>query len=77
MGEEVLDLPEGDLGQVAVVLHVVIALSQFGGGDGDQLFVAAGFVLHQQYADDPATHDRPRHDRAGVGHNHVAGIAVA
>ena len=74
--EEVLDLLQRDVGQVGVVLHLVVALGQLRRGHRDDLLVAAGLVLHQEHADRAHVHDGAGHDRAGVGDQHVAGIAV-
>ena len=54
--EEVLDLLQRDLGQIAVVLYLVVALREFRRWHRDDLFVATGFVFHQEYADRPPHH---------------------
>ena len=77
MLEEMLDLFQRDGGQVGVVFHHVVAHRQLAGRHRDQLFVAARLVLHQQHADKAAVHDGAGDDGAGVGDNHVAGVAVA
>ena len=79
MGEEVFDLLECDRRQVAVVLDPVITLGEPGGGNGDELLIAAppALVLHEQHPDDAATHDRAGDDGPGVGDDDVAGVAVA
>ena len=75
--EEVLDLLQRDVGEVAVSLDLVVALGQLRGRHRDDLLVAAGLVFHQQHADGAHAHHGARHDRAGVGDQHVAGVAVA
>ncbi len=77
MLEEVLDLLQRDLRQIAVVLHLVVALGELRGGNGDDLLIETAFVFHQQHADRAHAHDSARHDGAGIGDQHVAGIAVA
>src|SRR5690349_12408513 len=49
--EEMLDLLQRDLGKVAVVFHLVVALGELRRGHRDDLLVAAGLVLHQEHAD--------------------------
>ena len=77
MLEEVLDLLQCDVRQIAVGFDLVIALGQFRRRHGDDLLVAAGFVFHQQHANRSYAHHGAGEDRAGVGDQHVARIAIA
>ena len=76
MGEEMLDLLDRDRRQIGMVVDVGVALGERRRGHGEQLLVAAVLVLHQENADDPAAHHRAGNDRAGVGDDHVAWVAV-
>src|SRR6202453_5013901 len=75
--EEMLDLLDRNRWQVRVIVHMRVALGEFRRRHGEELLVLAPFVLHDQDADNLATHDRARNDRARVGDDHVARIAVA
>ena len=75
--EEVLDLFADHAGQVGVVLDGAKLGGDLVGGNGDDLFVLASLVLHDQHADRAdgdvgAWHQRPR-----VRNQHVDRIAVA
>ncbi len=74
--EEVLDLLEGDLRQIRVVVHLLVATRELRHRHGDDLLVAARLVLHLQHADRAHRHDRARHHAALVRDEHVARIAV-
>ena len=76
VGEEVLDLLEGDLRQVAVIGDGVEALGDMGRRHRHDLLVHAGIVLHQQNAHGTHAHHRARHDGAGIGDQHIHRIAV-
>src|SRR6185295_1110554 len=73
----VLDLLQRDVGEIAVIPDLVVALGQLRGRYRNDLLVAAGLVFHQQYADGAHAHHGARHDRTGIGDQHVAGVAVA
>ena len=76
MLEEVLDLLEGDVGEIGVIAHALVAPRQLDGRDCDHLLVAAAVILHDENADRPAVDHRTRHDRARIAHEHVDRIAV-
>ncbi len=71
-----LDLMQRDLRQVGVVLDLRVALGQLRRRHGQKLFVLPGLVAHDQNADDLTAHHRARNDRARIGDDDVAGVAV-
>src|SRR3984885_10523687 len=74
--EEMLDLLDRDRRQVRVVVYMCVALGKLCRRHGQQLLLAAGFVLHQQNADHPAAHDRAGNDPACVGADPAARVVV-
>ena len=76
MLEEMLDLLDGNLRQVFVAEHAVIALGELMRRHGDDLFVAAAVVLHLEHADGANVNDRAGHDRPRIGDQHVDRVAV-
>ena len=57
-------------------MNLLVARRELRRRHGDDLLVAAVFVLHQQHADDPAIHHRAGHDGAGVDDDDIARVAV-
>ncbi len=76
VAEEMLDLIERDLRQIGIIVNLLVARRELLRRHGDELLVAAMFVLHQQHADDPAIHYRARRDRAGIDHDDIARVAI-
>ena len=74
--EEVLDLLHRDLRQIGVVRHLVVAHRRLAARHGDDFFVAAALVLHDEHAHRPAVDDGAGHDGARVADEHVDRIAV-
>ena len=76
MQKEVFDLLPGNVRQVGIVLDLGIALRELGRGNRDDLLVAAAIVFHAQDADRLHVDDRAGDDRAGIGDEHVDGVAI-
>src|ERR1019366_5679317 len=74
--EEVLDLPERDVGQIEVRLHTLIAERQARHRNSDDFFIAPCLVLHLEHAHRADGYDGPGHDATLVGDEHVAGVAI-
>src|ERR1700737_1288166 len=74
--EEVLYLLDGDFRQVSVVVDLLIPSCQTRHGHRDDLFIAAGLVLHLQYPDWTYRKYRARNHSALVGNEHVAWVAI-
>src|SRR6185503_16098694 len=71
VGEEMLDLLDGDVGKVAVTGDAVETGGDMGAGDGDDLLVLAFIVLHLQDAYGLDADHRAGRDGAAVGDQHI------
>ena len=76
MLEEVRDLLGRDRREVVRGMHVAIQRRELVDRHGEDLRIAAGFVLQFQHADRPAAHDHARDQRHRREHEHVGRIAV-
>ncbi len=76
MLEEVLDLLDGDVWQVRVVVHGLVAPCQARHGYRDDLLVTPAFIFHFQHANRADRNDCTGHHPALIGNQHVAGVAV-
>src|SRR6185437_5158696 len=74
--EEVRDLRELDVGQVAGFVDRAVHRRQLVGRDGEDLRVASRLVVHAQHADRTATDDDAGDERHRREHEDVAGITV-
>src|SRR5690606_16680844 len=74
--EEVLDLLEGDLRQIGVLEHLLIAAGELRDRNGDDLLVLAAIIFHHQHADRADVDDAARDERAGVADQNVNRVAV-
>jgi len=75
--EEVLDLLEGDLGQISIRLDPIVPGGDMARRYADDFLVLPRIVLHEQNADRAHAHDRAGKNRPGVRDEHVTRIAVA
>jgi len=76
MAEEVFDLLKRDIRQIRIILHLFVTTRQLGRRHCDDLLISARFVFHEEHANNAAAHDGPGNNRASIGDNHIARIAI-
>ena len=71
-----LDLLNGDLGQVRIVAHVKVALGQLVRWDSDDLLIPTAIIFHLHHANGAHIQNGAGHDGARIGHQHVNRVAI-
>jgi len=76
VGEEVLDLLEGDVGQVGEILHLCVALGELGRRHSEQLSSPPASSSISSTPTMRQLMNAPGTNRAGVGDDDVARVTV-
>src|SRR5574340_501064 len=74
--KEMFDLFQRDFRQILIRQDFMVQRGQFVGGHGDDLGIAAAFILHAQHADRTAGDDSTMNDGEWGDHQHIHRVAV-
>ena len=74
--KKMFDLVQGDFWQIGIIFDALVAPGQFNARHGNNFFIHAGFIFHDQDANRLHAHNGAGNNRTGIGNDNIAGIAI-